>query len=98
MQSLEGIVINGGIVLQPPQELPEGSRVQVTVLDTPTLAQWLTEFAEEGREHRRIHGGRTKEEIDADLDAMRREDAEHDDELDRLHQWSMENSKFRRPS
>jgi hypothetical protein len=85
MQTLEGVVVNGDIVLQPPQTLPEGSHVQVTVLASPTLAERLADLADEGREHRRIHGGRTKEEIDADLAEMRRDAEEEAREHEDLH-------------
>jgi hypothetical protein len=43
--TLEGVVQNGVVVLQPPAQLPEGTRVQVVVPDTPTLAATLLKFA-----------------------------------------------------
>ena len=82
MQTLDGIVVNGGIVLQPPQTLADGVRVKVTVIESATaeMLAVVDEIAERGKEHRRLHGGRTKEEIDADLAAMRQED----DEIERI--------------
>lgn len=41
--TIEGTVINGVIVLDPPGQLPEGARVEVTVKEKPQAASPLAE-------------------------------------------------------
>ena len=69
MQTIDGIVVNGEIVLQSSQKLPEGARVRVELVRSVPIAPISTAMAilEEAVEHRKAFGGRTKEEIDADI-------------------------------
>ncbi len=87
MQSIDGIVVNGEIVLQSSQKLPEGARVRVELIRSVAIAPKSTAMAilEEAVEHRKTFGGRSKEEIDADLAAMRAEDEERSLEIEMLH-------------
>ena len=87
MQAIDGIVVNGEIVLQSSQKLPEGARVRVELVRSVPIAPISTAMAilEEAVEHRKAFGGRTKEEIDADLAAMRAEDEERSLGIDKLH-------------
>jgi hypothetical protein len=45
--TLEGVVQNGVVVLDEPPPLPDGTRVQVIILDSnaPTLAETLLKYA-----------------------------------------------------
>lgn len=77
METLEGVIINGGIVLSPPRALPEGARVKVSIEELAAPRSTISDVIDQAIEHRRQHGGRTKQEIDAEL-AELRDDAERE--------------------
>ena len=87
MQTIDGIVVNGAIVLQSSQKLPEGARVRVELIrSVPAPKSTALAILEEAVEHRKMFGGRSKEEIDADLAAMRAEDEVRSLEIEKLHE------------
>ena len=85
--TVQGTVSNGVIVLDPPGSLPEGARVTVTV--QVRAGKGMT-FEEVTRMIERYHQDpnrkvRTKEEIDADLQALRDEAEEEFRAVEALH-------------
>lgn len=73
MPTLDGTIVNGEIVLQSPCSLPEGSRVRIDAVASPTVdpRKALEQIVATAIERRRNFGGRTREQIDVDLAATR---------------------------
>lgn len=81
---------DGTLVLDDKPNLPPG-RVKVTVEPIPDLTQTeIWQFFERlwAAQRARGHVPRTKEEIDAELEAARQEDEERMQEFERLHEES----------
>jgi hypothetical protein len=79
---------DGTLVLDEKPNLPPG-RVKVTVEPVPDCKQTdIWKFFERLRaeQHARGHVPRTKEEIDAELEAARQEDEERMQAIERLHE------------
>lgn len=79
---------DGTLVLDDKPNLPPG-RVKVTVEPIPDLTQTeIWQFFERlwAAQRARGHAPRTKEEIDAELEAARQEDEERMQELERIHE------------
>jgi hypothetical protein len=79
---------DGTLVLDQKPDLPPG-RVKVIIEPVPDLEQTeIWQFFERlwAQQRARGHVPRTKEEIDAELEAARQEDEERMQELERIHE------------